>query len=65
MIEKDEMAHVFDGETHPAIKKLHEEGYGICAICGRKLVLEKLELMADGQYHSCKKCKEYKTRPRL
>ena len=62
--EKQKMAFIFDGEISPTLQKLHDEGYGICAICGRKLLLDVLETMADGKYHSCEACKDWKLRPR-
>lgn len=58
-IEDEEMAYVFDGELHPAIKMLNEQGYGICHICGRKKELEKLHQLADQLM--CADCLEFKT----
>lgn len=62
MTDKDEMAHVFDGEIHPKVKVMHDQGFGICCTCGHKLPLEKLESLSDGVYHICEHCKDWQNR---
>ena len=63
--DKDEMAHIFDGDVHPAIKKLQESGFGICAMCGHKHPLDKLENLVGGNWYICKSCKDSQSRRRI